>query len=120
MLSQKELLTRRKSRIRFKIRTIDSGRPRLIVHRTNMHIYAQVVDDQKGITLASASTVVKDVRAKLKNGGNKEAAVMVGKLVAQSAVKAGVKEVVFDRSGYLYHGRIKALADSARENGLVF
>lgn len=120
MLSQKELYLRRKERIRFKLRRLNKDRPRLTVHRTNQHIYVQIVDDKKGVTLASASTLSKQLRELVKNGGNKEAAILVGKAIAENAQKVGLKDVVFDRSGYLYHGRIKALADSARENGLVF
>ncbi len=93
-------------------------RPRLTVHRTNKAIYAQVIDDVKGVTVASASSADKD--AGLKNGGNTAAATAVGKLVAQRAKKAGVKAVQFDRGSFLYHGRVKALADGAREGGLEF
>jgi large subunit ribosomal protein L18 len=91
-------------------------RPRLNVYRSLNHIYAQVIDDQQGVTLASASTVT----TKLEKGGNLEAAKTIGKLVAERAQEKGVKKVVFDRGGYLYHGRIKALADAAREAGLDF
>lgn len=93
-------------------------RPRLSVHRTNMQIYAQIIDDVKGVTLAAASSLDED--AGLKNGGNKDAATKVGKLVAERAKKAGVKKVQFDRGAFLYHGRIKALAEGAREAGLEF
>lgn len=93
-------------------------RPRLAVHRTNKQIYAQVIDDIKGVTLASASSMDKEL--KLKNGGNSEAAAKVGKLVGERAKKAGVKKVQFDRGSYLYHGRVKAVADGAREGGLEF
>lgn len=93
-------------------------RPRLSVHRTNKAIYAQVIDDVKGVTLASASSLDKD--ASSKNGGNVEAAGKVGKLVAERAKKAGVKKVQFDRGSFLYHGRVKALAEGAREGGLEF
>jgi len=93
-------------------------RPRLSIHRTNKQIYAQVIDDVKGVTIASASSVDKD--AGLKNGGNKDAATKVGKMVAERAKKAGVKAVQFDRGSFLYHGRVKALADGAREGGLEF
>lgn len=91
---------------------------RLSVHRTPQHIYAQVIDDAQGITLASASTVEKEV--KVKSGGNVAAAAAVGKLIAERAKKAKVSEVKFDRGGFIYHGRIKALADAAREGGLKF
>ena len=106
-----------RKRIHTRIREKLSGtteRPRLCVHRSLNHIYAQVIDDQKGVTLASASTI------KGKNGGNVAAAKEIGKAVAEAAVAKGIKRVVFDRGGYLYHGRIKALADAAREAGLEF
>ncbi|NCF61450.1 MAG: 50S ribosomal protein L18 [Gammaproteobacteria bacterium] len=96
------------------------GRPRLTVFRSGRHIYAQVISSEDGNVLASASTLQKDVKAKLKGTSNKEAAAAVGKAVAEQAVKAGVKDVAFDRSGYRYHGRIKELADAAREVGLNF
>lgn len=93
---------------------------RLSVHRTNTHIYAQIIAESGDKVIASASTVEADVRKNLKNGGNVEAATVIGKLIAEKAIKAGVTTVAFDRSGYKYHGRIKALADAARENGLSF
>lgn len=93
---------------------------RLSVHRTNTHIYAQIIAETGDKVLASASTVEADVRKKVKNGGNVEAAVVIGKRIAEKAKKAGITTVAFDRSGYKYHGRIKALADAARENGLSF
>ena len=93
---------------------------RLSVHRTNSHIYAQIIAATGDTVLASASTVEADVRKKVKNGGNVEAAAAIGKLIAEKAKKAGITTVAFDRSGYKYHGRIKALADAARENGLSF
>ena len=93
---------------------------RLSVHRTNTHIYAQIIAETGDKVIVSASTVAADVRKKVKNGGNVEAAVVIGKLIAEKAKKAGVTTVAFDRSGYKYHGRIKALADAARENGLSF
>lgn len=93
---------------------------RLSVHRTNSHIYAQVFDSTGGKVLAAASTAEKTLRAQLKNGSNKDAAVLVGKEIAERAKKAGVEAVAFDRAGYSYHGRIKALADAAREGGLKF
>jgi large subunit ribosomal protein L18 len=93
---------------------------RLSVHRTNTHIYAQIIAETGDKVIVSASTVEADVRKKLKNGGNVEAAAAIGKLIAEKAKKAGVTTVAFDRSGYKYHGRIKALADAARENGLSF
>jgi large subunit ribosomal protein L18 len=119
MLSSSELRERRKQRQRYKISKVAREKLRLSVHRTNCHTYAQVVDVPAGRVLATASTQCEEAK-NLKNGANIEAAVLVGRLIAQRAVKAGVKDVVFDRSGFMYHGRIKALADSARENGLVF
>lgn len=118
---------RRTFRTRNKIRLVNidrvgvrETRPRLSVHRTGNQIYAQVICDIRGITLAAASTLDKDLREKLKSGGNKEAATQVGKLLAERAKKAGVGAVVFDRGRFLYHGRVKALADGAREGGLEF
>lgn len=93
---------------------------RLSVHRTNTHIYAQIIAETGDRVIVSASTVEANVRKKIKNGGNVEAAAAIGKLIAEKAVKAGVTKVAFDRSGYKYHGRIKALAEAARENGLSF
>jgi large subunit ribosomal protein L18 len=93
---------------------------RLSVHRTNLHIYAQIIAASGDKVLASASTAEAEVRKKVKNGGNVEAAAVIGKRIAEIAKKAGVTKVAFDRSGYKYHGRIKALADAARENGLSF
>ena len=95
-------------------------RPRLCVYRSNKHIVAQVIDDINGQTLVSASSLEKDVRAEIKSGGNKEAAKVVGALVAKRAVEKGIEVVVFDRGGYIYHGRVAALADAAREGGLQF
>ena len=88
--------------------------------RSSKHIYAQVIDDAKGETLAAASSLEKDLRGSLKTGANVDAAKAVGKLVAERAIEKGIKDVVFDRGGYLYHGRVKALADAAREGGLNF
>ncbi|MGO9361154.1 MAG: 50S ribosomal protein L18 [Xanthobacteraceae bacterium] len=110
---------RRKNRVRAQVRRA-GGRPRLSVFRSSKHIYAQIIDDLKGETLASASSLEKDVRGGSKTGADIDAASAVGKLVAERAVKNGVKEVVFDRGQYLYHGRVKALADAAREGGLSF
>ena len=111
---------RRKQRVRLSLRRTASGRPRLSVFRSSKHIYAQVIDDLKGETLASASSLEKAMRETGNTGANIDAAKAVGKLLAERAVKKGVKEVVFDRGGYLYHGRVKALADAARESGLSF
>ena len=111
---------RRKARVRRAIRKAANGRPRLSVFRSSKQIYAQVIDDERGTTLAAASSLEKDMRDKLKSGGNVDAAKEVGRLIAERASAAGVTSVVFDRSGYLYHGRVKALADAAREDGLSF
>ena len=110
---------RRKARVRKSIKARANGRPRLSVHRSDKNIYAQIIDDASGRTLAAASSLDKDLKGKT-NGGSTEGAVAVGKLVAERAVKAGIAEVVFDRGGYLFHGRVKALADAAREGGLKF
>lgn len=118
MKSAKELHDRRAMRNRSQLRKKSSGKARLSVFRSGRHMYAQIIDDVKGQTLACASTMEKDLRGN--TGANTDAAVTVGKLVAERAIKAGVKEVVFDRGGYQYHGRVKALADSAREAGLAF
>ena len=109
---------RRQARVRRAVKAGANGRPRLSVFRSSKHIYAQVIDDLKGSTVAAASSLEKDMRSK--TGANVDAAKAVGKLVAQRAIEKGVKSVVFDRGGYLYHGRIKALADAAREGGLQF
>jgi len=111
---------RRKRRVRLALRRSGGGRPRLSVFRSSKHIYAQVIDDARGETLASASSLEKEMRAGSNTGADIDAAKAVGKLLAERAVKKGVKEVVFDRGGYLYHGRVKALADAARESGLSF
>ncbi len=116
----KSLSERRKRRVRFDIKRAENGRARLTVHRTNLHMYAQIIEDATGHTVAQASTVEKNLRKTLKNGGTIPAAQEIGKQVAARALKAGIKEVVFDRGGYLYHGRVKALADAARETGLQF
>ena len=113
---------RRKHSVRNRVRNsiLKSGRARLSIHRTSKHIYAQVIDDAQGKTLASASTIDKEFKGKLKTGATTEAAAKVGALVAQRAKKNGVGAVVFDRGQFLYHGRVKALADAAREAGLDF
>jgi large subunit ribosomal protein L18 len=110
----------RRARVRKALRATGKLRPRLSIHRSDKNIYAQVIDDAKGVTVASASTLEKDFKASGKKGTDKAAAAQIGKLVAERAIKAGVKDVVFDRGGYIYHGRIKALADGAREGGLNF
>jgi large subunit ribosomal protein L18 len=117
-MAHKTPTERRKARVRRAIKAAAKGRARLSVHRSSMHLYAQIIDDEKGVTLASASTLEKDLRGK--SGANIAAAKVIGKLVAERALKKGVKEVIFDRGQYLFHGRIKALADAARENGLSF
>ena len=111
---------RRKARIRRTIKAAGGGRPRLSVFRSSKHIYAQVIDDRKGATVASASSLEKDMRVSLKTGADIGAAKAVGKLVAERAVGKGITDVIFDRGGYRYHGRVKALADAAREGGLEF
>jgi large subunit ribosomal protein L18 len=111
---------RRTAKVRRNIRRAAGNRARLSVFRSSKHIYAQVIDDVKGETLASASSLEKDMRGSMKTGANVEAAKAVGKRLAERAAAKGVKDVVFDRGGYLYHGRVKALADAAREAGLNF
>jgi large subunit ribosomal protein L18 len=109
---------RRAYRTRAKVKA--TGRMRLSIHRSGKHIYAQLINDAEGNTVASASTIDKEFKGKLKTGATVEAAQKVGALVAKRAIEKGVKEVVFDRGAYLYHGRVKALADAAREAGLAF
>ena len=116
----KRLFERRQQRVRHRLVTHAGERPRLAVFRSSQHIYAQVIDDASGKTLAAASSVEKGLRDSLKTGANREAAQAVGKLLAERALAAGVKSVVFDRRGYIFHGRVKALADAAREGGLTF
>jgi len=111
---------RRGGRVRQRLKRTAYGRPRLSVFRSSKHIYAQIIDDAKGVTLASASTKEKEVSAGRKTGANVDAAKAVGKRIAERASAKGVKEVQFDRGQYLYHGRIKALAEAAREGGLKF
>ncbi|RJF86035.1 50S ribosomal protein L18 [Sphingomonas cavernae] len=117
-MAKLSLFERRRQRVRTALKARGALRPRLSVHRSGRHIYAQVIDDAAGKTLASASTLEKDVRGK--TGATAEAAADVGKRVAEKAKKAGVTRVVFDRGGFLFHGRVKALADAAREGGLEF
>ncbi len=109
---------RRANRVRRQLKKVANGRPRLSVYRSSQNIYAQVIDDKAGHTLASASTLDKDFKGK--KGGDVAAAAEIGKLVAERASKAGVEHVIFDRGGYIYHGRVKALAEAAREGGLKF
>jgi large subunit ribosomal protein L18 len=120
MSANQDLRNRRRARLRFQLRRKSHGRPRLSVFRSSQHIYAQVIDDDQGRTLAAASSLEKPLREGLKTGADKAAAAAVGKLIAERAAAAGVTEVVFDRGAYLYHGRVKALADAAREGGLSF
>ena len=116
----KALQARRKQRIRTAIRKKATGRVRLSVFRSGQHIYAQLIDDSKGVTLASASSLDKEIKGKLKSTSTVEAAKSVGEAIAKKAKDAKVSEVVFDRGGNLFHGRVKALADAAREHGLSF
>ena len=116
----KDLFGRRQRRVRSRIAKHAGGRPRLCVFRSSQHIYAQVIDDAQGKTLAAASSIDKSLRESLKKSADKAAAAAVGKLIAERAKAAGVERVVFDRGGYMYHGRVKALADAAREGGLNF
>jgi len=120
MASPKETTQRRAQRVRRQLKKVAGSRPRLSVHRTSKNIYVQVIDDANGHTLAAASTLEKDLKGSLKTGADTAAAAAVGKLIAERATKAGVKEVVFDRGAYIYHGRVKALAEAAREGGLSF
>ncbi len=110
----------RASRTRRKIKSVSTDRPRLSVFRSSKNISAQIIDDKQGKTVVSASTLEAEIRKEAPKGGDKEAAARIGKLIAERAVKAGVKDVVFDRGGYIFHGRVKALADAAREAGLNF
>jgi large subunit ribosomal protein L18 len=117
-MAKLSLFDRRRRRVRTALRSRAAGKPRLSVHRSGRHIYAQVIDDASGKTLASASTLDKDLKSKV--GATKDGAAVVGKTIAERAKKAGVSTVVFDRGGFLFHGRVKALADAAREGGLEF
>lgn len=120
MSDRSKALHKRKIRVRRSLRLHSKDRPRLSVFRSSKQIYAQIIDDQQGITLVSASTLDKTLKSSLKTGADIEAAKTVGKEIAERAIQKGISTVVFDRSGYMYHGRIKALADSARQAGLVF
>ncbi len=120
MATFREKFQKRQARIRRQVRKAAGDRPRLSVFRSGRHIYAQVIDDRAGRTLAAASSLDKELKGKLAKGCDKDAAGQVGKLVAERAVKEGIKEVIFDRGGYRFHGRVKALADGAREAGLSF
>jgi len=110
----------RKARVRRQIRKRANGRPRLSVFRSSKHIYAQVIDDANGNTVAAASSLDKGLKGSIRTGADKDAATAVGKLVAERAGKAGITDVIFDRGAYIYHGRVKALADAARDSGLKF
>jgi large subunit ribosomal protein L18 len=120
MAEKLALQARRRRRLRFQLKQKAGGRARLSVYRSGKHIYAQVIVDAEGRTVAAASSIEKAMREGLKTGADKDAASAVGKLVAERALAAGITEVVFDRGPYLYHGRVKALADGAREGGLSF
>lgn len=119
-MNANKLFERRKRRVRAQIRKRAHRRPRLSIYRSHNNIYAQVIDDVEGRTLAAASTAEKELRDALKTGGDINAAAEVGKRIAERAREKGVTDVVFDRGGYIYHGRVKALADAAREGGLSF
>ena len=120
MADTKALFARRRRRARYALRKAGGTRPRLSVFRSGKHIYAQIIDDRKGMTLAAASSLDEGLKGQLKTGADKGAAAQVGKLIAERAIAAGVKEVIFDRGGYQYHGRVAALATAAREGGLSF
>ncbi|HYZ30914.1 MAG TPA: 50S ribosomal protein L18 [Crenalkalicoccus sp.] len=120
MAEKLALQARRRARLRYQLKQKSGGRPRLSVFRSGRHIYAQVIDDDAGRTVAAASSLEKEMREALKTGADRAAAAAVGKRVAERAVAAGVTKVVFDRGPYLYHGRVQALADAAREGGLDF
>jgi large subunit ribosomal protein L18 len=120
MAKYKTRTERRIASVRRTVKAAAGSRKRLSVFRSSQHIYAQVIDDAKGETLVAASSLEKPMRGNLKSGGNIDAAKAVGKLIAERALAKGLKDVVFDRGGYLYHGRVKALADAAREGGLNF
>jgi large subunit ribosomal protein L18 len=120
MSDRNALFARRQRRTRHALRQASGGRPRLSVFRSGKHIYAQVIDDLKGATLAAASSLDEGVKGRIKTGADKNAAAEVGKLIAERAIAAGVKEVIFDRGGYMFHGRVAALANAAREGGLSF
>ena len=119
MLTTKDLYNRRRRRVRARLNR-KTKRPRLSVFRSSKHIYAQIIDDTSGVTLAAASTLDKDIKSNGKTGADRDAAAEVGKLIAARSKANGVEVVVFDRGGYLFHGRVKALADAAREAGLKF
>ena len=119
-MAKQDQLDRRRNRVRRSIRARAYGRPRLSVFRSSKQIYAQIIDDANGVTLVAASSLEKDNRESMKTGANVEAAKSIGTLIAKRAVEKGITEVVFDRGSYMYHGRVKALAEGAREGGLQF
>ena len=114
------LHNKRKQRNRSALKKKSNGKLRLSVFRSSRHIYGQIIDDAKGVTIMAASSLESNIKKQFKNCGTKEVATVVGKLIAEKAIKQGIKNVVFDRGGYIYHGRIKKLADAARESGLIF
>lgn len=120
MKTTREKIERRAKRTRNRLKLLSSGRPRLSVARSHQNISAQIIDDVAGITLASASTLEAEFRKGMPNGGDTAAAAAVGKILAERAKKAGIEDVVFDRGGFIFHGRVKALAEAAREGGLKF
>jgi large subunit ribosomal protein L18 len=120
MTKQRDVTARRAARIRRSVKAAANGRARLSVHRSSKQIYAQVIDDAKGETLVAASTMEKALRSEIKSGATVAAAAAVGKAIADRAKAKGITRIVFDRGGYMYHGRVKALAEAAREGGLEF
>ena len=120
MNTPRDLFQKRKERVRVALKKAANGKMRLSVFRSDKHIYAQIIDDAKGVTVVSASTLDKEIRSNIAKSSTVEAAAYIGKIVAERAAKSGVSEVVFDRGGYIYHGRVKALADAARAAGLKF
>jgi large subunit ribosomal protein L18 len=120
MSVEQKVTLRRKARVRRALKSHAYGKPRLSVFRSSKQIYCQIIDDAEGKTLASASSLEKANRESMKTGATVEAAKVIGKLIAERALQAGVTEIVFDRGSYMYHGRVKALADGAREGGLTF
>ena len=120
MNSSLSLHNKRKQRNRSALKKKSNGKLRLSVFRSCRHIYGQIIDDVQGVTVTAASSIESNIKKQFKNCGTKEVATVVGKLIAEKAIKKGIKNVVFDRGGYIYHGRIKNLADAARENGLIF
>ncbi|MEE9380606.1 MAG: 50S ribosomal protein L18 [Hyphomonadaceae bacterium] len=120
MSTSRDKIKKRTQRTRRRLKALANGRPRLSVARSHKNISAQIIDDEKGVTVAAASTLEADFRKKTKNGGDASAAAQIGELLATRAKKAGVETVVFDRGGFIFHGRVKALADAARQGGLKF